>query len=1139
MSYRIWIRTQLYRGREEAPFDDEIYDYTRQRKQADLLELNCAILEKKLMLCTAKTLQAKGEGEGSTYLSVVISGAKDIFTLASSTPLLYVRVKCGEAVFHTHPFEKDSTDWASAPMEIKYSEVPQEKVLVLSVMDQTGEELAKKEVEVDLPVGNGFDRWVTFEGSACLRLQVEHKGIPSQATSIDLEAELAELIFKRRHLKAAVAGGLPPMSYATYTSVVAEVEARLCAEIERLQNAVLPAQISHASAGSGGSIRVYEEYPGGPVHVVDDFGPVVGGPAPANPCQPTPAPAPTRAVDPCESTPLVQSLMATLTGRNKVIRQLQDALAGVESGEVRNVGETVLLLASQLEERDTTLAQLKADLPPMSLSALVIDQSNVINTLLAQLHKALGSLNAANLNVERLIGQAVLFGGDVIMQDWAAPPDPILTAPQVAALLARFDETVARVKELEQLTEDCRDDAGIRERQINHLRGQLGDMSNATDDIGLVTAKLCTTFNESLAKMSDMCFYLSGEPEEARTFQAQLPTPVVVPDPQAPVPHLANVLDALQAKLADATLLLYDEAKNTLPRMERLRYMRGGEIHGQEHQKLLLQLKARDMDFDDLNADYQALLCTLANCRQQLEAPIVVPTDGSLDALLADACNVLMGLVPQADRQYLLSLPLRQRLLELLRLLRPAGAGDGAQAIRVTPLEIRGLAAQSPYVRARIGNAVQQTQSAGPNCRWNTPLTFSLEPGQRNLELGVHDRNHEQPLGRANINVDQFPHGTDAWLPLDQGGDLRVRVDRVQPLAGSIGSRSVGDAAGQQSLDGIAQKMENTIDVLSQGGSRPMRPSGRATPSYLHKLADVLWELAHNGGAGGPRGAGGRFGYGDPMGSGRGGSYVSGMGGHGGAGGDGAPGSPGGFSGAPGRGGLSGSIEIGGAGAGAVGGAGGSVAGGHDSHMDHSGQTLEHLSNTNLQFLMRSRAGLIRRIWACLQIAKLSNNLLGKHHSQFSSNRGHRMDIGEFKRALEDVTKTLGEVGSLEDGLAWIVANYFTDTEKRDLGTSPHLYPARQGVMALPGLIESTDMIEARRLSPTKKRSGSPGSRRPPSPTVATYDRRDFLRRLEDAHITVLDSKDGALDGKYFGYDLRQAQQIDGELQGITRRAVY
>jgi len=33
----------------------------------------------------------------------------------------------------------------------------------------------------------------------------------------------------------------------------------------------------------------------------------------------------------------------------------------------------------------------------------------------------------------------------------AAPPDPILTAPQVAALLARFDETVARVKELEQL----------------------------------------------------------------------------------------------------------------------------------------------------------------------------------------------------------------------------------------------------------------------------------------------------------------------------------------------------------------------------------------------------------------------------------------------------------------------------------------------------------------------------------------------------------------------------------------------------------------------------------------------------------------------------------------------------------------
>lgn len=38
-------------------------------------------------------------------------------------------------------------------LKLKAAPGPQEKVLVLSVMDQTGEELAKKEVEVDLPVG--------------------------------------------------------------------------------------------------------------------------------------------------------------------------------------------------------------------------------------------------------------------------------------------------------------------------------------------------------------------------------------------------------------------------------------------------------------------------------------------------------------------------------------------------------------------------------------------------------------------------------------------------------------------------------------------------------------------------------------------------------------------------------------------------------------------------------------------------------------------------------------------------------------------------------------------------------------------------------------------------------------------------
>lgn len=44
-----------------------------------------------------------------------------------------------------------------------------------------------------------------------------------------------------------------------------------------------------------------------------------------------------------------------------------DTLAGIEAGEPRNVSETILLLASQLEEKETTLAQLKVTLCPSFL----------------------------------------------------------------------------------------------------------------------------------------------------------------------------------------------------------------------------------------------------------------------------------------------------------------------------------------------------------------------------------------------------------------------------------------------------------------------------------------------------------------------------------------------------------------------------------------------------------------------------------------------------------------------------------------------------------------------------------------------------------------------------------------------------
>lgn len=92
-----------------------------------------------------------------------------------------------------------------------------------------------------------------------------------------------------------------------------------------------------------------------------------------------------------------------------------------------------------------------------------------------------------------------------------------------------------------------------------------------------------------------------------------------------------------------------------------------------------------------------------------------------------DACDILLSLVPEADRAAYLVLTPHRRLLALLQ---DGVAGRaGPLAIRVTPLELRGLSTESPYVVARLGNAVQQTPAAGPTGRWNSPPTALLSKG--------------------------------------------------------------------------------------------------------------------------------------------------------------------------------------------------------------------------------------------------------------------------------------------------------------------------------------------------------------------------------------------------------------------------
>ena len=72
---------------------------------------------------------------------------------------------------------------------------------------------------------------------------------------------------------------------------------------------------------------------------------------------------------------------------------------------------------------------------------------------------------------------------------------------------------------------------------------------------------------------------------------------------------------------------------------------------------------------------------------------------------------------------------------------------------------------------------------------------------------------------------------------------------------------------------------------------------------------------------------------------------------------------------------------------------------------------------------------------------------------------------------------------------------------------------------------------QARRwTTPPRKASPSRTSR---------YNHDDFVRRLEDAHMTVLDSRDGKMDGKYFGHDLKALGHLDGPTTSTTayRRA--
>ena len=176
-----------------------------------------------------------------------------------------------------------------------------------------------------------------------------------------------------RHVQATLQDALPPMAYATYSTMVAEVERRLCSEVEFLRKQLgdkagssgsvlrvsekvqAPLQPAAASVirvmDTGGAIEVVEQRPG--VQYVEER-------------------VHTVVEDNTEVT--IQTLIATLNGRNKVIRQLQDSLAATAGVDNPAASDTILMLATQLEERETTLAQLKVSLNLFRKSILFAEE---------------------------------------------------------------------------------------------------------------------------------------------------------------------------------------------------------------------------------------------------------------------------------------------------------------------------------------------------------------------------------------------------------------------------------------------------------------------------------------------------------------------------------------------------------------------------------------------------------------------------------------------------------------------------------------------------------------------------------------------------------------------------------------------
>eukprot|EP01004_Peranema_trichophorum_P005221 NODE_408_length_2801_cov_94.845034_g350_i0.p1 GENE.NODE_408_length_2801_cov_94.845034_g350_i0~~NODE_408_length_2801_cov_94.845034_g350_i0.p1 ORF type:complete len:865 (+),score=232.61 NODE_408_length_2801_cov_94.845034_g350_i0:370-2595(+) len=490
-----------------------------------------------------------------------------------------------------------------------------------------------------------------------------------------------------------------------------------------------------------------------------------------------------------------------------------------------------------------------------------------------------------------------------------------------------------------------------------------------------------------------------------------------------------------------------------------------------ELRDLVTKLKlSRDNALDDLMRDtvkrYEEELATLRD--RDYAGSVNQKTIAQRDELIKDACQELMSVLPQDTQQRLGRLPLPNRLIAVVDATIHGASSNVQHGVKIKLLEARDMdPSNESHVQATIGPHRHRSSSKPANRgdpQWNDNFTVPwTSVVDHDLQVSVIGDNNSA-LGQANINLSTLPpEGCDLWLPIisgrKQNGMIHVSCEHTTvPKSGQGESRLEDSGLDQHDVAYLSTKLERTAQLLILDGRHEPPPHSPPSVGYLRKLADHLFGVAKS-------------------------LYRE-------------------------REDLRQQLNI---------------RRNSDADDARRGRTRhqesrvtpqiqplvldnKEFSDAKLWFMMKSRTSLVRRVWAALLACKKCQQSISHHSEVFSQNRGHKMELGMFKYALDEVNDSVSSINEAESSLRWIISNYFTEQEKLDLGTSPSLFVAEdKGGKTLPGLIDSMDLIRARELAEREEnRQYQPKPRT--SPRARTPSPSRFRRQLENAHLKVLDA---------------------------------